>query len=341
MLTNISNLLRSTCTAGPLSALVLLSSAAALSAQQPAPTVSPSLLAAVTTTPLDLAAAPGVAYSSSSSSSLNAVDPEAAEKLDLSLAATQPPPRRRYGRPRYNDSRHNPDGSDKYAFVVGGGISIPTGDTHKTLTPSYAFQVGAGRNFNKNFALMAQFDYDNFGFQAQTLFDQQSLYNYYCTAGQAANNQCTQIAGLDGTTHVWSFTLNPVYTFYNTEGLGAYVVGGVGFYHKVANFTVPATGVGYDPYYGYYQYSANQTIDKYTSNAPGYNGGLGLTYKPSRFASQRIFVEARYVYVANSARQGISVNSSANTLNTYQGNNFFPANSVKTTYPVIKAGIRF
>ena len=220
---------------------------------------------------------------------------------------------------------------------MGGGISLPTGNTHKYLTPSYAFQVGAGRNFNKNFALMAQFDYDNFGFQAQTLYNQQSLYNYYCPSG---SSNCT-IAGLDGSTHVWSFSLNPVYTIYSGEGLGAYIVGGVGFYHKVANFTVPSTGVGYDPYYGYYQYTANQTIDKYTSNAPGFNGGFGLTYKPSRFAGERLFVEARYVFVENSQRTGISVNSSAATLNAYQGNNYFPANSNKTTYPVIKAGIRF
>ena len=335
-----SNLFRSTRSAGPLSALILLGSAALLSAQQPAPTVSPSLLAGLSVQPLDLSSAPGVGYSSSSSS-LASVDPSAAGSLDLSLAATQPPPRRRYGRPRYNDSRHNPDGSDKYAFVLGGGLTLPTGNTHKYLTPSYGFQVGAGRNFNKNFALMAQFDYDHFGFQAQTLYNQQSLYNYYCSPAVALQTGCTQITGLDGSTHVWSFSLNPVYTLYSGEGLGAYVVGGVGFYHKVANFTVPATGVGYDPYYGYYQYTANQTIDKYTSNAPGFNGGFGLTFKPSRFAGERIFVEGRYVYVANSSRAGVSVNSSGTTLNAYTGNNYFPANSNKTTYPVFKAGIRF
>ena len=326
-----------------LSALAIFSGLAVYgaAAQQPQPTVDPHLVATLSQ-PLDLSSAAGVGYSSSSSS-LAAVDSAAAATLDLpaDALAAQPPPRRRYGRPRYNDSSHNPDGSNKYAFVVGGGLTLPTGNTHKYLTPSYGFQVGAGRNFNKNFALMLQFDYDNFGFQAQTLYNQQSLYNYYCTNAQAIAQQCTQIVGLDGNTHVWSFSLNPVYTIYSGEGLGAYVVGGVGFYHKVANFTVPTTGTGYDPYYGYYQYSANQTIDSYSANAPGFNGGFGLTYKPSRFAGERLFAEARYVLVENSQRTGVTVNSSAATLNSYQGSNFYPANSNKTTYPVFKAGIRF
>ena len=201
------------------------------------------------------------------------MDPKEAGSLDLALKsdAIQPPPRRRYGRPRYNDSSHNPDGSSKYAFVVGGGIGIPTGNSHKYLTPSYAFQVGGGRNFNKNFGVMLQFDYDNFGFQGQTLYNQQTLYNFY-GAG---------ISGLDGNSHVWSFTLNPTYQIYSGEGLGAYVVAGVGFYHKTANFTVPTTGEYFDPYYGPVEYSANQTIDKYTANAPGFNAGFGLTFKPS------------------------------------------------------------
>ncbi len=295
-------------------------------------TASTKLIADVSAQPLDLASLAGVTYSSSSeSSSLNGVDPVAAERLSLSADSLQPPPRRRYGRPRYNDSSHNPDGSSKYAFVVGGGLTIPTGNTHKYLTDSYGFQVGAGRNFNKKFSVMAQFDYDHFGFQAQTLYNQETLYNYY-NAGFTA---------LDGSSHVWSFSLNPVYNFYQSDTVGAYVVAGVGFFHKTANFTVPTTGEYFDPYYGPIEYQANETVDKYTSNAPGFDAGFGLTYKPSRFANERLFVEGRYVFVDNSQRSGVSVYTSGATLNAYLGNNFYPANSNRTTYPVVKAGIRF
>ncbi len=298
-----------------------------------APAATEPLVALNLDHPLDLASLAKVDYSSSSSSVDTPVSVEA-ERLNLAgvpAESLQPPPRRRYGRPRYNDSSHNPDGSNKYAFVAGGGFTLATGNTFHYYNTSYGFQVGAGRNFSKNVSLMLQFDYDRFGLNGRTIGNQEAVYNYGVTSNQFL------ISGLDANAHVWSFSLNPVYNFYSSEGLGAYVVAGVGFYHKVTNFTVPTTGTGYDPYYGYYQYTANQTIDHYTSNAPGFNAGFGLTYKPSRFAGERLFAEVRYVFVDNQQRFGQSINNINNT-NTY---NQFPANSNRTTYLPVKAGIRF
>ena len=84
---------------------------------------------------------------------------------------------------------------------------------------------------------------------------------------------------LGGTSHVWSFTADPIVHFYNSDTFGAYATGGGGFYHKTANFTIPSVGFYCDPFYGCITYQANQTIDKYTSNAFGLNIGAGMTYK--------------------------------------------------------------
>lgn len=298
---------------------------------------TPQLVAAVNDKPLALATVAGVDYSSSSSDVASPVN--AGEGLNLSSAGLQPPPRRRYGRPRYNDNQHNPDGSAKWTFVLGAGMTAPVGNTYHYLNTNYGIQVGGGRNFNKNFGVLAQFDYDAFGFNGRTLYNQQSLYNAYCTSAAQAAGQCTLISGLDGTSHVWSFTLDPIYNVFSGDTLGAYVVAGVGFYHKTANFTVPGTGTYCDPYYGCYQYSANQTIDKYTSNAPGFSGGFGLTYKAGRFSSERLFVEARYVFVDNYYKPGFTVNNY--TQSTATSTNFYPANSNRTTYTAYKAGVRF
>ncbi len=274
---------------------------------------------------LNLAGTNGVGYSSS-------LTPEPTETASLDFkglpeSGLQPSPRR-YGRPRYNDSGHNPDGSPKYAFIAGVGGTIPVGNLHKYDTASYGFQVGAGRNFNKNFGLLLQFDYDNFGYQSSTLNNQSTI--YFGATGQ----------GLDGHSHIWSFTLDPTYSFYSRDAVGAYVVGGVGFYHKTANFTVPATGTYCDPFYGYcYQYEADETIDDYTSNAVGFNGGLGLTFKPSKFASERFYVEGRYVFVANQHKDGYDISNYQTAPLT--ATNFFPANSNHSTYIPIKVGIRF
>jgi hypothetical protein len=145
--------------------------------------------------------------------------------------------------------------------------------------------------------------------------------------------------GLDGGNHVWSFTLNPTFTLPTEGSLGAYAVVGAGFYHKVTDFTEPGTGEYCDPYYGCYAYSANQTIDHYTSNAAGFNGGIGLTYKVSKFSNERFYVEARYVFIPNSQRYGYTAANIATT--NYNGWNAYPANSNRTTYIPVKFGLRF
>ncbi len=89
------------------------------------------------------------------------------------------------------------------------------------------------------------------------------------------------------------------------------------------------------PIYGCYTYQANQTIDKYTSNAFGVNGGVGMTYKFSRFAGEKFYVEARYVYTANSPRPFSYGDATGN------GFNVFPQNSAKTTFIPVTFGVRF
>jgi hypothetical protein len=322
---------------------------------QPTPgtTTAPApLVASLTTRPMDLASLAGVNYSSSSDS-LSPGDATAADPGTLNFLGTtsamQPPPRRRYGRPRYNDSSHNSDGSSKYVFEAAAGLTLPLGDTYRYFNTGYAFQVGGGRQFNNKFAVLLQFDYDHFGINKNTLDSQAALYN--------GENSTTGIAGcgpgqgesgcalpVDGSNHVWSFTLNPTYTFLSGDKYGAYVVLGAGYYHKVTDFTTPETGY-YDTGFYVIPVTENAVFDHYTSNAFGGNLGFGLTYKFSRFADERLFIEARYVVIDNAQRQGYTFAENTSgyvaTGPNPDPNNAFPANSNKTTYVPIKVGIRF
>jgi hypothetical protein len=289
-----------------------------------APSLPPISLKSSLAAPLDFTTPDDLSYSSSTGSAEMAN----AENFNFGGGAGQPPPRRRYGKPNYNDSRTNADGSPKYTIFVGGGFTLPVGGSHNYLTTSYDFQAGAGRNFNKTFGVVVQFDWDNFGFQTATLNRQLAIYNATCNGGCG-------LTQLGGTSHIWSFTTGPVVNFYSSDTFGAYAIGGVGFYHKTANFTIPAIGVYCDPFYGCFTYQANQTIDKYTSNAFGVNAGLGLTYKFSRFAGERFFVEGRYVYTFNSARPFSLGAANSNYFNV------FPQNSAKTGFIPVTFGIRF
>ncbi len=140
--------------------------------------------------------------------------------------------RRRYGAPRYRGGNTNADGSQKYAFYAGVGLTLPVGTNSNYLTTSYGIQVGGGRNFNKHFGLNLEFDYDRFGMTGQTISNQSYIYT----------GDFTNSAGIDANSHIWNFSLQPVYQIYSGEGLGAYVTAGVGFYHKVGNFTAPQQG---------------------------------------------------------------------------------------------------
>jgi hypothetical protein len=300
-----------------------------LNAQQSAGTIQslpPISLKSSLIAPLDLSSS----SSSSSADSLNysnstgVAETALAESFNLTGREDQPPPRRRYGRPNYHDSRTNSDGSSKYTFMVGGGFTLPTGGTHNYATPGWKIQVGAGRNFNKTLGLLLQFDYDHFGMQTSTLNNQLALYN----------NLGAGLGQLGGSVHDWSFTLDPIVNYYTSDTLGAYVTGGLGFYHKYTTFTTATTGLCFDPYYGYYQCQANQPIDWYTSNAFGVNAGIGFTYRLSRWAGERFYAEARYVWTDNQPKP-FDVSGTTSYFNA------FPQASARTTYIPVTFGIRW
>jgi hypothetical protein len=320
------------------SSVLAVAAPSALNAQQQtaSPTTASTTVSSSAVSPMLLASADvpaGLVLSStpSYSSSTGANEEMAAESFNFDTdAATQPPPRRTYGRPNYADSHTNADGSNKYTLFGGAGFTLPTGGTHNYLTTSYDFQVGVGRNFNKHVGVAIQFDKDNFGIQTATLT---KVLNYYNQGIPSTSPY--YVPTLGGSNHTWSFKVYPIYTFNEPDSkFGGYLTLGAGFYHKVTDFTTPETQEYFDPYYGPIQYTANAVFDSYVSNSVGFNAGLGATYKFSKFAGERLYVEGRYVFTDNSPRRFDISGATA-----YY--NVFPQNSAKTTFIPITIGIRF
>ncbi|HTH54074.1 MAG TPA: hypothetical protein VL495_08995 [Edaphobacter sp.] len=271
--------------------------------------------------PIDLTRPAELQYSSS-------VGEDEMAKVESFLPETpseQPPPHRTYGRrTNYSDRWHNADGSNKYTFEGGAGFTMPTGSSGKELGTSWKFQVGGGYNFTKKFAVLLQYDYDKFGLTDGNINRQYGRYPPLIDS----NGNVIDLSGLGGNAHMWSITLNPMYTFYQGDALGAYVIGGGGFYRKITNFTLPQTGV-YCDFFGFcYQFTQDQTFDHYSNNAGGLNGGVGFTYRLSRFSSTKFFSEVRYVWVDNQP----STNSEVS---------FYPENNKRTGYFPITFGIRW
>jgi len=295
-----------------------------LIAQSPAlpQAMKPFDLKASLMAPLDLSRPSDLNYSSS----VGEEETASATSLDLGGGDMQPPPRRRYGHTNYSDRWHNPDGSKKYTFAVGGGFDTPAGSTAKDLTLSWKFQAGVAYNFNRKFGVQLEYNYDKFG---DTLGNLTRQYNRYNALGlENSDGTAVDFSGLDGTTHIWSITLNPMYTYYQGDSFGAYVIGGGGFYRKVSEFTLPQQGI-YCDFYGFcYSFTQNQVFDHYSNNAGGLSGGLGFTYKMGRFSSTKFYTEARYAWVDNQPSQN-SVNG------------LYPENNHRTGYFPVTFGLRF
>ena len=260
--------------------------------------------------------------SSSSDDDLAAGDPAAS--LVEGTGVGQPPPgrRRSYGRSRYQDKLHNADGSSKIAFVAGAGLDTPTGSTAKYYTPNFALVVGGGINFNKTFGVLAEFSYQKMGLTGGAInTDYNNTYNYFVSQGNNPSDVTNYLAGFDANAHIYGISIDPVVNLVGQGKVGAYVTGGLGYYHKTTNFTLPQLtqniygGVGY----------VNTTFDSYGAGGIGFNGGVGLTYKISQFGGERLFAEARY--------QWINLGKT--------NSDFFPYNARNTGTIPITVGIRF
>jgi hypothetical protein len=314
----------------------------AQSSQMQGDAASATITAAEPALNLKVSAADETSSSSSSSSSSSLSDEASVVTPDpLHLNAMQYG-RQRYGRPRYRGGNTNADGSNKWMGYAGAGFAQPVGNTYKYFTPNYGIQIGFGRQFSKHFAVPIEFDLDTMGLTKQAISNESCIYTYTPPTSGTGFGSCDPNAAdndIDANAHVWSFSIDPRFTLFDSskDGFGAYVLADVGFYHKVTNFTAPQQVEECNGFCEIFDVQGN--FDHYTSNAPGFGGGLGITYKFSHFSNEAFYAEGRYVFMDNSQRYGYTVANLATT--TYNGYDAFPANSNRTTYIPIKFGLRF
>lgn len=160
-----------------------------------------------------------------------------------------------------------------YALELGGGLSAPTSKTY--ITWGGGFTLGGGYNFNKRFAVLAEYQFlDN----------------------KLPGAIIAETGATGGHAHIWSLTLDPVVSLFPKSANDFYITGGGGFYRKVTSFTdVEPTeycsfyycGIGYSP----------QVVGHFSSNQGGFNigggyqrrlGGMYLDSKTKLFAEVRL-----------------------------------------------------
>jgi hypothetical protein len=220
-----------------------------------------------------------VGYSSSGeSSSLELAEFSAPDSLAALPSAPAPAASSAAGQ-QYGGWRHNL--ASNYALEFGGGFNAPAGDK-QYITWGGQFTAGAGVNFSKRFALLAEYQ----------LLDDKIPGALIAEAGAQG-----------GHAHIWSLTLDPVVSLFPKSSNDFYVTGGGGFYRKVTSFTDPEE----EEYCEYYYCgigTENVVVGHFSSNQGGYNIGAGYQHRLGGMyqdSKMKLFAEVRYVEVLTPA----------------------------------------
>ncbi len=162
-----------------------------------------------------------------------------------------------------------------FSFQIGGGFTQPVGNTGRHLDEGWNIQGGAGYNFGPYVGAMIDLGFNSFGINSNTL---------------------ANIGVPGGDLHVFSATLDPIVHLNPRGHVDMYITGGGGVYHRTQEFTQPsvATGLGFDPFFGFYSaaFPVTQVLASYSVTKPGVDFGAGIAFG-TRWHG-KIFAEARY-----------------------------------------------
>lgn len=171
-------------------------------------------------------------------------------------------------------------GGSSLAFEVGGGFNAPTDKNY--ITWGGNFTVGGGVNFNKRFAMLAEYQFID---------------------DKLPGKLIAQTGANGGNAHIWGLTLAPVVSLFPDSSNDIYLTGGGGFYRKVTNFTNPALAQ-YCNYFYCGVVTVNQVVGHFSSNQGGWNIGGGYQHRMGGMfndSRMKLFVEARYLKVLTPA----------------------------------------
>lgn len=178
------------------------------------------------------------------------------------------------------------------AFEGGFGFNAPKSDS---IGWGWNLLVGAGIHAGSHFTPMIEYQFIRTGL-AQYIINE---------AGSQG-----------GYTHLWSFTVDPVYDIAPKASNDFYIKGGGGFYRKVTSFTDPQQSYYCDYFYGCYPTTVNQVVGHFSSNQGGWNIGGGYYHRFGGIygtSKMKFFAEARYLDVLTPAVIGHDQNGNTVT----------------------------
>jgi hypothetical protein len=170
----------------------------------------------------------------------------------------------------------HPQDPGRWNFNIGGGVGFPQGDLSNFVNTGGNFVVGGGHNFGRSFSMNGEFMWHDLPINSKTLDTLQ-------TPGASARQ--------------YAVTFDPMVRVPLGHHLGAYAIGGIGWYHRSGETTRPGVGVICDPYWSWWYGCTIGSVTVITgstsSDAFGENIGGGLTYRFGE-SNLKFYTEFRY-----------------------------------------------
>ena len=171
-------------------------------------------------------------------------------------------------------------GERPWSVNLGGGFTPLVGRISNRLDNGWNAKVGGEFNVTRHFSIGPRFSWNGLGVSRGVLNE-------------------ARVPG--GDSHVWSMTLDPRIRLAPFHHVNPYLVGSVGYYRRVLEFTQPTlvSVLIVDPFFGFFPsvVPANQVLRRMTNNSAGGGGGLGFDFGLGhRMSNARFYTEARYEY---------------------------------------------
>jgi len=164
----------------------------------------------------------------------------------------------------------------KAMFNVGGGVGFPQGDLSTFVNSGGHAVIGAGYAFSRVVGVDTEFMWHALPINTKAK-------DFLQTPGASARQ--------------YSVSLNPIVRFTEGHAVGAYAIGGIGWYHRSGETTRPGVGVVCDPYWSWWYGCGIGTVNFVTgsasANAFGENIGGGLTIHLGQ-SHAKFYTEFRY-----------------------------------------------
>jgi hypothetical protein len=167
----------------------------------------------------------------------------------------------------------------RFTFQGGAGVSPLVGDISSRLDTGWHVTVGGGYRLTSFFSTTVDYMYNGYGVSRRVLDEAQVP---------------------DGNAHMWSVTVNPMLRWKSKRHVSPYVVGGVGYYRRVVQFTRPAVVpvLFIDPFFGF-AFNTLVPADEVlgTIRRGGVGGSLGAGFDVNLLSTGvKVYGEARYHY---------------------------------------------